>query len=291
MSSFSRKNVYGGETDLHTTFKFPVPEMFYSGNGVQSIWLTDLPVDAGTDKLVETFLRVLGKYSIKGKAKVDIGVFIRNQHAKLPGTYSRKGSDTPERPHRMAQRLETLGGLVADTNPFLHAEMLQQVVAANEAYLDSVYNHQGSLLSDQRGQSGRFRSADEAKDFIEGFFDTFGLKIVKKETRHGETEIWRLDRCLYQEDRENVNHKGNPESRAFIQIWVRGEFEGMTGAGCQRTDCKAYIKGTTQRHGIGAWKYMRRLADEEYAAKADSVPSPPQGNARYVTPWMNEMDF
>src|SRR5262249_41625551 len=104
-------------TELRDKYGIPIPDIHHSGNGVQSIWLTDVPMNETTDELIKAFLTVCGKHTVRGKAKVDTGVWLRNQHAKLPGTYSRKGDDTLERPHRLARRLESLGGLVADEHP------------------------------------------------------------------------------------------------------------------------------------------------------------------------------
>src|SRR5262249_48941278 len=47
--------------------------------------------------------------------------------------------------------------------------------------------------------------------------------------------------------------------------------EGTIGAGCQRGDCKTDINAGKERLGIGAWKQMRRLMDEDYAAKAEAA--------------------
>jgi P4 family phage/plasmid primase-like protien len=249
-------------TELRDQYGIPMPFMHYSGNGVQSIWLTGLSVNDETDRLIQTFLRVCGKYSIKGKAKVDVGVHSRNQHAKFPGTYSRKGTDTLERPQRMARRLDSLRGLVADEHPFLTQAMLERVIEGNRAYLDSLHRRQTEVLFNLSATRGNCRTGAEAREIAQEFCDAFGMEVTREEN-HGESVIWRLDRCLFQEEREGRNHK-NKTNHAFLQIWVKGPEEGKIGAGCHRTDCRSDIDSA----GLGAWEYLKRLADPDYAERA-----------------------
>src|SRR5262249_6761763 len=113
---------------------------------------------------------------------------------------------------------------------------------------------------------GRFRTGDEAKAKVEEFCDAFDLDIIKRETHHGDTEIWRLKQCPYQIDREGSNHYGKLDNRAFIQIWVCGEDEGKIGAGCKRGDCGEYIENS----GFWAWDYMNRILSDDYATRAEA---------------------
>jgi P4 family phage/plasmid primase-like protien len=252
-------------TELHEKHGIPIPVMHHSGNGVQSIWTLDAPMTPATDDVIKDFLKVCGKHSVAGKAKVDVGVHQRNQHAKLPGTFSRKGTNTPERPQRMARRLDSLRGLVADDRPLLTYDMMLVVVVANQEYLASIQERQTAVLKELSASGGRFQTGEEAKAKVEEFCDAFDLDIVKRETHHGDTEIWRLKQCPYQLDREGVNHKPTT-NHAFIQIWVRGEREGTIGAGCKRGDCGEDIESS----GFWAWDYMQRILSEEYAAKAEA---------------------
>ncbi|UUX93230.1 hypothetical protein [Methanoplanus endosymbiosus] len=81
---------------------FPEPVKVDSGNGYHAYFKVNLPNDTESRQLVKDFLYVLdGKFS--GKAKVDTGVFNSSRISKLPGTHTRKGLNTAERPQRISR--------------------------------------------------------------------------------------------------------------------------------------------------------------------------------------------
>ena len=82
------------------------PEMTVvdSGNGAQVIGAIELPADDGG--LVKRVLAGLSFRFSDDAVRVDTGVFNPARIVKVPGTLTRKGDDTPERPHRRAQILE-----------------------------------------------------------------------------------------------------------------------------------------------------------------------------------------
>lgn len=88
---------------------FPNPKIIIdSGNGYHLLWRCDLPNDAESDKTINTFLQTLKRVYNNGKIDMDTSVSDAPRISKLPGTWARKGEDSPERPHRLARILQVI---------------------------------------------------------------------------------------------------------------------------------------------------------------------------------------
>lgn len=83
---------------------WPLPILADSGNGAHLIYAVDLPVDDGGT--VKRVLEQLGKRYSTSTLKVDEKVFNPARISKIYGTLTRKGEDTPDRPHRLARIIE-----------------------------------------------------------------------------------------------------------------------------------------------------------------------------------------
>lgn len=84
---------------------WPEPILADSGNGYHLLYRVDLPVDDGG--LIERCLKALAGRFDNADVKIDTKVFNPSRIVKLYGTASRKGDNTPERPHRRSRILET----------------------------------------------------------------------------------------------------------------------------------------------------------------------------------------
>jgi hypothetical protein len=82
---------------------WPAPIFADSGNGAHLIFAVDMPVDDGG--LVERVLKTLSRKYSTATLKVDEKVFNPARISKIYGTLTRKGIDTPDRPHRFAKIL------------------------------------------------------------------------------------------------------------------------------------------------------------------------------------------
>lgn len=80
------------------------PMVCDSGNGFHAWYRIDLPTDDG--KFVEHTLKALARRHDTDRATVDTGIFNPSRILKIPGTWARKGSSLPDRPHRMCRVLE-----------------------------------------------------------------------------------------------------------------------------------------------------------------------------------------
>ncbi|MBT8604893.1 hypothetical protein G6677_00195 [Polynucleobacter paneuropaeus] len=82
------------------------PIRMMSGNGYHLYYILDeLPNDEKTKALVEGALRELAEKFNNDIVAIDTVVFNASRITKVPGTIARKGQNTSERPHRMAEVL------------------------------------------------------------------------------------------------------------------------------------------------------------------------------------------
>jgi hypothetical protein len=86
---------------------WPAPAILDSGNGTHLLYRVDLANDDEARQLVKAVLAVLADRFDCADAQLDRKNYNANRISKLPGTWARKGTDTPERPHRLAQFVGT----------------------------------------------------------------------------------------------------------------------------------------------------------------------------------------
>lgn len=111
---------------LKDCFGFPIPVMGDSGNGAHLLYRIDLPNDGESKDLIARCLKAIDAAFCGQGCDIDQAVFNAARISKLYGTLTRKGDNTPERPHRRAcllgvpdpievvarETLESLGALV-----------------------------------------------------------------------------------------------------------------------------------------------------------------------------------
>ncbi|WP_048149141.1 hypothetical protein [Methanolacinia paynteri] len=88
------------------TLGFPSPILADSGNGGHLLYAVDLPNDEESTDLVRDCLTTLDLLFSDNTVTVDTANFNAARIWKLYGTISRKGDDTPDRPHRMARIID-----------------------------------------------------------------------------------------------------------------------------------------------------------------------------------------
>jgi hypothetical protein len=90
--------------DALSSLGWPAPIFADSGNGAHLIYSVDLPVDDGG--VVKRVLAKLSQLYTSPTLKVDEKVFNASRISKVYGTLTRKGENTPERPHRLARIID-----------------------------------------------------------------------------------------------------------------------------------------------------------------------------------------
>jgi hypothetical protein len=88
------------------TVGFPSPVLADSGNGAHLLYAIDLPNDDDATVLVKECLATLDALFSDDSVAVDTANYNAARIWKLYGTVSRKGDDTPDRPHRMARIID-----------------------------------------------------------------------------------------------------------------------------------------------------------------------------------------
>ncbi len=86
-----------------STLGWPSPVWADSGNGYHVYYRIDLPNDPLAHEIVKSCIVHMAKLCDTADAKVDRAVHDAPRICRLPGTWNRKGPDTPDRPHRMAK--------------------------------------------------------------------------------------------------------------------------------------------------------------------------------------------
>lgn len=90
---------------------FPDPVRADSGNGAHLLYRIDLPNDDAATALVKGCLATLDALFSDDRVTVDTANFNAARIWKLYGTVSRKGDNTPERPHRRSRIISAPGAL------------------------------------------------------------------------------------------------------------------------------------------------------------------------------------
>ncbi|MBN1431136.1 MAG: hypothetical protein JW931_00005, partial [Methanomicrobiaceae archaeon] len=88
------------------TIGFPRPVLADSGNGAHLLYPIDLPNDDESTDLIRDCLSTLDALFSDDIVTVDTANYNAARIWKLYGTMSKKGDDTPERPHRMSGIIE-----------------------------------------------------------------------------------------------------------------------------------------------------------------------------------------
>ena len=172
---------------------WPYPILADSGNGFHARYRVDLPTaDVG---LVSRVLKAADVLFSDKRVKIDTSLSNASRIVKLYGTMSRKGDDTPDRPHRWSQMLffhadpddfrvvpvELLEALAAEVGTVVPAGKPPGAVQA-----DNQVPRPGRPLShDRRSPASRAR----AYVFAPGFPDSVAGE-------HGHRQLYRAAACL-----------------------------------------------------------------------------------------------
>lgn len=159
-------------------FEEPITAM--SGNGVHLLYYIGLEANAENKELVKKCLTVLDMFFSDEKIKIDTANFNPARICKLYGTMAEKGSDTPERPHRMSYIVKS------PVAPAQNKRALLQKVADNIPVPETPQ---------------RYNNYSPGQFDIEDWMDTHGLRYQK--TSYGTGTKYILSECPF-----DSNHAG-----------------------------------------------------------------------------------
>ena len=172
---------------------FSDPVVSFSGNGYHLLYKILLGNTDENRIRIEKFLKTLDALFSDKIIKVDTSVSNAARICKLYGTLAQKGSDTPERPHRMSN-IEYVPKVVAPINP---------------QYIDKV----NSIIPEKPDTPQKYNNYNGEKFNLETWMQKYGLHYKALSVGDGTKYI--LDHCPF-----DSSHKGKD---AMI-------FQGKNGA-------------------------------------------------------------
>lgn len=168
---------------------FSEPIVICSGSGVHLLYRVSLKNTPERQKLVKDFLDTLGMLFSDERVHIDGVVGNLSRISRLPYFMNRKGSNTKERPHRMAYIVKAPPKL-KPTDP----EYIERITA----------------LLPQPEQPSRANHYQNASAFdLEAFIQKYNIKIAKR-IKTPQCEKLVLEECPF-----NHNHKA-PDSAIFV---------------------------------------------------------------------------
>ena len=177
---------------------WPVPILADSGNGAHLLYRIDLPTN--DDGLISRVLKSLAaKFSGDG-IKIDETVFNPSRICKLYGTVSRKGDNTPDRPHRLSKILEA-----PEDMQIVSKELLEELAGAP-------------------AESSHYHSSDRSS-YLDDFIARNTLDLGEVKTWSGAGRRWVFNVCPW-----NSSH-------ADGAAYLCQHSSGAIAAGCHHNGC------------------------------------------------------
>lgn len=97
---------------------FEEPVICDSANGYHLLYKQTMVASSENTEVMKKFLQVLDMYFSTDRIKIDCATFNNSRVCKLYGTFSRKGSDTPDRPQRESKILRVPTNVKATANEY-----------------------------------------------------------------------------------------------------------------------------------------------------------------------------
>ena len=185
---------------------FNSPVVAFSGNGYHLYYKISLPNDDENKELVQNFLHALDMMFSDEHVKIDISVFNASRIAKVIGTTSNKGTNTPERPQRQSY--------------FVHIP--EQYVVTTCEFIKKVTD-----MIPQVEPPSRFNNYSNERFNIDEFISKHNISVTKK-VRYNNGYKYVLAECPF-----DSNHKA-PDSAIFVMD------NGAIGFRCLHASCNHY---------------------------------------------------
>jgi hypothetical protein len=181
---------------------WPDPAQADSGNGGHLLYRIDLPVDDGG--LLQRVLKALHGEFGDTAVGVDLTVHSAAQISKLYGTFACKGSNVPDRPHRLARMLDVPSNISIVTR-----ELLEAIATAPVATKTALA---GAVLS------------NSSFNVVE-YLRTHGIEVSKRKELDDGGTLWEWKPCPWRPN--------EPDGGPFIIQTA----DGRILAGCHHSKC------------------------------------------------------
>ena len=250
---------------------WPAPTVIDSGNGYHLRYRVDLPNDAEAHELVRSVL-----YSLAARyTMLDVTNHNAARVAKLPGTWARKGADTPERPHRQSVLL------ASGSNG-----------AVSESQLRSIAPQSGTGRDYATLQEVTSDEAKAAREWLLGYIDHFEL-VARTEARRI-TGGWKLGIYCPLTETDSAPHDEGGETSTVLQC-----INGKLSFKCSHNTCEKAERNTAvfkqammQRNPVPYLPEPGRDAEIVFGAARRTRPLPPLLQADLGTDFLKDnQDF
>lgn len=183
------------------------PIVSMSGNGYHLMFKVDKLENTPENTLIlSNFLKYLGSKFTDEYVDVDLKVFNPARVTKLYGTYSRKGGNTPKRPHRLSKIL-----------------VVPECIQSNDI---SLFKNLADMLP-KTEPINRYNLGNREQFDIDNFISNYGIKVHKDITMGDGTRKIVLSECPF-----DPSHKA-PDSAIFVSK------DGI-GFTCFHNSCSQY---------------------------------------------------
>jgi hypothetical protein len=243
---------------------WPEPLVGDSGNGGHLVFPLDLANTQESIDLVKAVLKALSlryqEHLARLNLEIDQAVFNPARLTKLYGTMARKGDDTPDRPHRLAQIIALPENWVAVPRDLL--EKIAQEAGEEEA----------------PGGGKTWQRADNAngKFDVSAYLAHYGVPVVKVKP-HGDAVLYCLQTCVF-----DASHEGN--EAAVVQ-----KIDGKLLYQCFHDSCKARTWAEARDRISGHDKLTKFLIGGTHYKDSDQKKSKNReaetGEAKFSKPW------
>lgn len=202
---YSRKTANEARTFLKANgFNYPI--VCESGNGYHLMYKVDLDNTDENTSIIRDFLKYLSSKFTDDHVDVDVKVFNPARITKLYGTYSRKGGNTPNRPHRISKIL------------VVPQEIKENDISLFKRLADYIPKIEPIV---------RFNNGNREQFDIDNFISKHGIKVYKDTLLGDGTRKIILDECPF-----DSSHK-HPDSAIFVSK------DGI-GFTCFHNSCSQY---------------------------------------------------
>lgn len=191
--------------DLAGELDWPEPVCMDSGNGTYLLYRIDLPNDDPTRDLLHQTLEALHQRYSDDQVKVDTTMYNAARIIRVPGTTNRKGSGTPDRPHRSALLWE--GMLYPMLVELPQLTTLAETVRQPEKAPVKAHTGGGALPGEPYDVQRVLRH----------------LRVTRDSSYNGDGQRWEFD-CP-----DNPEHRRNG--------WIIQDRAGKLYAGCNHDSC------------------------------------------------------
>ena len=223
---------------------FSEPIICDSSSGFHLYYPIDMVANEESESLIKRFFMVLSNFFTDERVKIDPAVCDANRIMRLSGSWSRKGRNSEERPHRMSKVLKY---------------PQEQNRMSFDFVLNFVKKHEIEDNNDDKVQANNFSHSNNDEFDVRKFLQENGIEVVKEMPwDNGGTKLI-LKECPF----DQSHHA--PDSAVFIKR------DGSLGFKCLHASCSNYnwksLRLKFEPHAYDKQAYEQRAFRQPYISE------------------------